>query len=81
MDDRYIDEVARLIEKEVRRHRSVECPRCGGLDTLTEAVPLDPEVVSCVPVVRCRHCDADDPRIAEIFAHVDQARNERPGPT
>jgi hypothetical protein len=80
MDDRYIDEVARLIEREIRRHRRAVCPKCGGNDTLTEAVPLDPDVTSCLPVVRCRACDGDDPAVAETFERLDRLKGEGPVP-
>ncbi|WP_131741359.1 hypothetical protein [Actinomadura roseirufa] len=74
MDDRYIEEVARLIAStDASGPRS--CPVCGGLDVITAAVPLDPDTigVAAIPVTYCRACDIADPAVAEMFARVDEA--------
>ncbi|MGI5163045.1 hypothetical protein ACQEU3_01645 [Spirillospora sp. CA-253888] len=74
MDDRYIQEVARLIARaDARGPRS--CPSCGGREVVTAAVPLDADTigVAAIPVTYCRVCDAADPAVAEMFACVDEA--------
>ncbi|GLZ10872.1 hypothetical protein Acsp04_11070 [Actinomadura sp. NBRC 104425] len=72
MDDRYIEEVARLI---AQADAPAACPGCGGHDQITAAVPLDPDTagVAAIPVTYCRTCDAGDPTAAEIFACMDRA--------
>lgn len=74
MDDRYIQEVARLIASEDAR-RPKNCPRCGGGKLITAAVPVDPETlgVPCLPITYCRVCDSDDPTATEMFAYLDEA--------
>lgn len=79
MDDRYIEEVARLIaRKDAAGPRP--CFRCGGHDVLTAAVPLDPDTigVAAIPVIYCRACDIADPGVAEMFARVDEALRRGP---
>lgn len=74
MDDRYIQEVARLIASEDARGPKA-CSRCGCTKVITAAVPVDPETlgVPCLPITYCKLCDADDPTAAEMFAYLDDA--------
>lgn len=77
MDDRYIREVARLIARADARGPE-SCEVCGGREVLTAAVPLDPDTigVAAIPVVYCRVCDGGDPAVAEMFARVDESRDD-----
>lgn len=74
MDDRYLQEVARLIAG-AEAAGPMSCSRCGGLAVVTAAVPVDPDTlgVPCLPVTYCRTCDAGDPGAAEMFAYIDEA--------
>jgi hypothetical protein len=72
MDERYIQEVARLI---AGTDSPRSCGRCGGLGVVTAAVPVDVQTlgVPCLPITYCRRCDAADPQAAELFAYLDEA--------
>ncbi|MGK5550337.1 hypothetical protein ACSNOI_01870 [Actinomadura kijaniata] len=77
MDDRYIQEVARLIARaDARGPRA--CELCGGREVLTAAVPLDPDTigVAAIAITYCRACDGGDPAVAEMFARLDAAADE-----
>ncbi|WP_329520382.1 hypothetical protein [Spirillospora sp. NBC_01491] len=74
MDDRYIEEVARLIARSDARGAR-PCSVCGGREVVNAAVPLDPDTigVAAIAVAYCRDCDAGDPVAAEMFARLDEA--------
>lgn len=74
MDDRYIEEVARLIARSDAQGVQ-PCSVCGGREVVNAAVPLDPDTigVAAIAVAYCRDCDADDPVAAEMFDRIDEA--------